>query len=378
MSHLQYAAEKAALLASGTTVLFAVDAPPPCFYNPLLANDILSFTIYPTASHHLAANDLLWRVVHARKFYASSLAALLPRNPPQHTPFAIALPMPLTRFLSAVTLSDMRAAVIYMLADAAQGEDPAGLAKMRAELPLSVWRRLTGLMEQTAAQRTAGFGVAEGAPAGITRASFLLDAALQTAPSNDYWKISIEVALAEPMMLGSMPIIRAPPNQREIGRICTRYLLQRQADLLELNSRDVAPKRAHVLLSLYEDWRKYTVICGSCELPRIWKLDSHDQNNNHGLESRYRRALLLLTHLVGTNRQAETWQRVAMLRSCAKEQTSFISWLPFQIVEQILIPVVVIQDGHEAAESLNEIDNRSNCMQLDVPVAKSSGICNRQ
>lgn len=362
MSHLQYGTEKAALLASGATVLFAIDAPPPSFYNPLLANDVLSFTIYPTSSSHLAANDFLWRVVHTRKFCSSLLATLLPRNPSHCTPFALTLPKPLTRFLSAVTLSDMRAAVIYMLADAAQGEDPGGLAKMRSELPHSVWRRLTSLMEQTAAQRRAGFGVAEGAPAGITRASFLLDAALQTAPSNDYWKISIDVGIAEPMMLGTTPIVEAPLGQRELGRKCTRYFLQRRADILESNGRDVGPKQAHVLLSLYEDWRKYTIVCGSCESPKIWI------PSNVGLESRYRRALLLMTQLVGSNCQAETWQRVAALRSCAREKTSFLSWLPCQIIEQILVPVVVIQDGQAASETLKRNDSRSICPESDTPI----------
>lgn len=345
MSYSQYAREKATLLASGNALLFATDASLPFLYESALIHDLLSFTIYPTSDAHLALNDLLWQLAHAKTFSAPMLSALLPQCAPSHIPFAIALSMPLARFLSAVSLSEMRAAVIYMLADAAQGEDAEGLDKMRAELPSSVWGRLTALMEQTAGQRTAGLGVGEGAPPGITRASFLLDAALQTAPCNDYWKISVDVAFAVPVESGGV-LTNSDPDDSEIAEECDWRCVPRPVCARDARG-NKSSESAVILQSLYTDWRRYADICSGIR-------PSPSKGTAESIHSRYTHAFALMTQLVGTSRQGQTWQRVEALRCCARKSGSFLSWLPCQIIEQVLVPRVVILEGKDAEDTLKK------------------------
>lgn len=349
-SHKEYASEKQNLLGTGTLVLFPTDGPPPHVTTPIVLPDLLFFTIYPTSEQDLYINELLWRMTQTSCFSQTKVAEVLPPNTPNCSAFAIAIPTQLACFLSSVTLSEMRSAVIYMLADAAQGEDPKGLAQMHADLPSCVWRNLTFLMEQTVAQRNAGWGIAEGATPGITRASFLLDAALQTAPSQDYWKIQVEIGFAEPMMMGNVPLTLVSREKKELGRHCLRVFSKLKAEEDAAQGVDLAPKRAQVLHSLYEDWCRYSAICSW--VPHISRRGCAGGRDQEETTSRYKDAFTLMTCLVGCDGQRYTWERVRSLRLCMSDTTSFVSWLPAQIVDQILVPMIVISDGEAATASL--------------------------
>lgn len=376
-SHKEYASEKKSLLGSGTLVVFPTDGPPPQVTTPTTSPELLFFTIYPTTMQDLQINELLWHMSHNTYFFQRKLATVLPPSAPKHPAFAVVIPAQLARFLASVTLNEMRAAVIYMLADAAQGEDPKGLAQMQADLPSCVWRSLTCLMEQTAAQRNAGWGVAEGASAGITRASFLLDAALQTAPSQDYWKIQIEIGFAEPMMIGNgnVPLTLATREKRDLGIRCLRVLSKLKADEDASNGDNMGPKRAQVLHSLYEDWCRYSAICSW--VPPNSCGERSRTGEREEVSSRYKDAFTLMTCLVGCDGQQYTWERVRSLRLCMSDTRSFVSWLPTQIVDQILIPMVVITDGQDAALALRarsppvEMDEQT--MEMDQQVGSCVG-----
>lgn len=349
-SHKEYASEKQNLLGTGTLVVFPTDGPPPQVTTPIVVPDLLFFTIYPTSEQDLYINELLWSMAQTTCFSQAKLAEVLPPSAPKCAAFAIAVPAQLARFLSSVTLSEMRAAVIYMLADAAQGEDPKGLAQMQADLPSCVWRSLNCLMEQSIAQRSAGWGIAEAATPGITRASFLLDAALQTAPSQDYWKIQVEIGFAEPMMMGNVPLTLVSREKQELGRHCLRVFNKLMAEEYATKGVDLAPTRAQVLQSLYEDWCRYSAICSW--VPPNSRRGCARTGDQEETTSRYKDAFTLMSCLVGCDRQRYTWERVRSLRLCMCDTASFVSWLPAQIVDQILVPMVVISDGEAATASL--------------------------
>lgn len=240
-------------------------------------------------------------------------------------------------------MSELHAAVIYMLADAAQGEDSKGLAQMHRDLHPSVWIDLVDLMERTVAQRMAGWGVADGASPEITRASFLLDAALQTASKHDYWKVQVEVGFAQPIMVGGSPLYSLESEGQEIAQFCWAYVMERHAQAQAEAGIDLNPKTALILHSLYKDWCRYVEICTSkwqkSEVCRV--------------------ALELLNRLVETGRQGPLWEKVDVIRNSAASASSFMSWLPPQIVEQVILPTVVVDEGNEAvAEKERKIAER--------------------
>lgn len=345
-SHKEFAPEKKKLLGSGTLVVFPTDGPPPRTTTPSISPELLFFTIYPTSEQDLQINELLWHMCQNTHFSQRKLATVLPPSAPKHPPFAVAVPRQLARFLSSVTLNEMRAAVIYMLADAAQGEDPKGLTQMQKDLPSCVWRSLTRLMEQTAAQRHAGWCVADGASSGITRASFLLDAALQTAPNQDYWKIQVEIGFAAPIVLGNLPRGPTGRRNRDLGVSCLRAVAILKAEEEASKKGCAGAKRARVLHSLYEDWCRYSAICSW--VPPSSCAEGSQLKEHQETSSRYKDAFTLMSCLVGCGGQQYTWERVRSLRQCMNDKQSFVSWLPSQIVDQVLTPMIVIADGQAA------------------------------
>lgn len=352
-SHQEYAYEKKRLLGSGALVVFPTDGPPPQVTTPVITPGLLFFTIYPTSVKDIQINELLWEMSQKTYFAQEKLAKVLPPTAPKDPIFAVLIPPQLARFLSSVSLNEMRAAVIYMLADAAQGEDPKGLAQMHADLPPCVWRSLSYLMDETLVRRNAGWGVAENAATGVTRASFLLDAALQTAPSQDYWKIQVEVGFAP---LALTPMIAHPPlaltskERRAIGFHCLRVFTKLKAEDDAARRDRAGPKRAQVLHSLYEDWRRYSAICSWIPNRSYGYRARNKDSEEHTW--RYKNAFTLMKCLVGCGRQRYTWERVRSLRLCRNDSNSFVSWLPPQIVDQVLVPMLVIIDGKTAALAL--------------------------
>lgn len=352
-SHQEYAYEKKRLLASGALLVFPTDGPPPHFTTPIISPGLLFFTIYPTSEKDIEINELLWQMSQNTYFAQEDIVKVLPSTAPKHPTFSVLIPSQLARFLTAVTLEEMRAAVIYMLADAAQGEDPKGLAQMHADLPPCVWRSLNCLMDETLVRRNAGWGVAEGAAAGVTRASFLLDAALQTAPNQDYWKIQVEIGFAKPIMT---PITRHYPlalTSEESIDLSIRSLrifttLKAEDDAAKHGGE--GPKRAQVLHSLYEDWYRYSAIC-SWIPKRPFDLGAPTRKSEK-FSLRYRSAFTLMTCLVECDRQRYTWERVRSLRLCRNDKKSFVSWLPQQVVDQVITPMLVMIDGKAAQLAL--------------------------
>lgn len=282
-------------------------------------------------------------MLHEAHFTQQQLQQILPPSAPKLPVYVIAIPSQLARFLQAVTLPDMHAAVIYMLADAAQGEDTKGLAQMHRDLPPSVWSDLVDLMERTVAQRMAGWGVADGASPEITRASFLLDAALQTASKHDYWKVQVEVGFVQPIMLGGLHLNSMESDGQEIAEFCWTYVMKRHAEAQAEAGIDLIPRTALILRSLYQDWCRYVEICAS-----KWRRSEACKV-----------ALELLNRLVETDRQRPLWEKINVIRDSAENAGSFISWLPPQIVEHVILPNVVVDEGNEAvAEKKRKIAER--------------------
>lgn len=176
-------------------------------------------------------------------------------------------------------MDEMRRSVIYMLADAAQGEDEDGLRRMRRALDPGVWNALRALLIRTRAP---------GLSPCISKASFMLDKALQSAQKHDYWKIDVDTALF---------VARNPTEAY---------------DPLGLDK-----ALAQVMASLYADWGAYH---------SIWS---------------GREVLGTMMRLVREGRQTEAWERVDQVRQCADRRGSLLAVLPRQVVDHLLVPMVL-------------------------------------
>lgn len=315
MSHREFPEEKQTI-TSNTHIVFATPAQPTA--TPLVSNNLLSFTIYPTTAADLADNEFLWHVIRDASFTPTAAHPVLSRRlaltytslPTSSVRlFALAFPTPLASFLRAVSLEEMHSSIIYMLADAAQGEDEAGLRDMRNHLAPTVWTALGALM------RRSGFDVGG---LSCSNASFMLDAALQTAQAHDYWKIETDAALFV-----------------ESSHIST---FEQQCDPAHLSH-----LRAHatVLASLYRDWATYA------SHTLIWESFLQTANPAPARQRARRNAALdTMMTLVRQKRHSDTWERVRELRRCAETHGNFLASLPPQVVEHLLIPLLVLDHHH--------------------------------
>ncbi|PXF40753.1 hypothetical protein BWQ96_09515 [Gracilariopsis chorda] len=193
LSYEQFPFEKASL--SHTHYLLF----PPSSYTPhpdhhaYSTSALLRFTIFPTCEQDLQRNDLLWHAVNAYSLCVPShlQPVLHPlRSFPEASIFALGIPHTLAAFLHNVSLWDMRQAVIYMLADAAQGESEQGLYHMRHTLCPPVWNALRNVL----------LGRHKPSPT-VDKASFLLDSALSSENSHDLWAIDVITAVSGPTTL---------------------------------------------------------------------------------------------------------------------------------------------------------------------------------
>lgn len=254
-SLLSYPRQKHDLFLSGARLSFPSPRLLPKSFSSLSVSSTtaLSFTIYPRHAADLELNRLLWRLIRTPLLDPVLIRrhlSLASAPSPDGFPFCLSIPPPLARFLETVSLQEMHLAVIYMLADAAQGEDASGLAEMRRELPTEIWDDVWAIV--TADESCCG--EEEDASGRVGHASHLLDIALSlTAATENYWRIPVTLR-----MMGA---------DGEKG------------------------ETAGVALSAWVDWWMYVEVCG-------------------GGEGKYGRGMEWMRCLNVTNRQGDVWQRV--------------------------------------------------------------------
>lgn len=220
---------------------------------------------------------MLWHAVKHSSFPTPQYhqPSLTPFQPlPQAHFFSICVPHKLAAFLNHVSLVEMRQAVIYMLADAAQGESEQGLQHMEKTLAPTVWTALKSAINGTAIPSPV-----------VDQASFLLDAALTADHSQDLWRIEIVAGIFAP---GNLPWMNGT-----------------------------------VLASMYEDWSLYT--------PYF---------------KEHRLSLLSMIGLIRQGRQADVWERIYTILLCTRLESSYISLIPDHIVESLIIPYVLYDEGY--------------------------------
>lgn len=300
------------LLHSKHTLLFAVSGRPRGAHT-LVSPHVIAFTIYPRSAQDVCANEFLWHAVRNSAFDQRDVRSLAPRAANM---YALCLPPQLAAFLSAVSLEEMHRSVLYMLADAAQGEDEQGLQTMHQDLAPDVWKALQQLMACGVGQTAAAHAQHQTASAArhcISHASFMLDEALQSAQAHNYWKIEVQAALF----------------------VDETHMLYESATLQ-------LQQRAALIQSLYHDWRHITTNCLIYERDLGARRPNGSNSRCSRERTRNKAILNTMLRLVREDAKHDMWQRVRTVLLCANRRGCLLATVPTQLIRHILIPYIVI------------------------------------
>lgn len=101
------------------------------------SRNIASFNLYPSTSHDLKINHLLWRVAQAGEYDPSNGNLLL-----GHNIISLAMPKEFFSLLSSVDETFLNYCIYEVLALISEDEDVEGLRLMESELEPTVWEKL--------------------------------------------------------------------------------------------------------------------------------------------------------------------------------------------------------------------------------------------
>lgn len=378
-----YTKEECASIEENTKLLFARDDARPLSEVTLQVkthSTLETFTIYPRSARDVAVNESIWWTVHESSFSSASWPKGESRGQAV-TVFALGIPTDLVRYLESVTLDEMYNSIICMLADAAKSEDEDGLLAMKADLCPTVWDHLVVLLTrgvvpmQQRHRRTLGpsdnrqdtSNFARTGPLTIPQrstpdnsnlprllgetictklrrgqesclyASFLLDQALKNAQAHDYWKIAISGAT----------YIEVDGPQRVIFDSPYGFMLD----------------------NLYQDWQIYAKSCMVSENRINFAREReefdgqelkcsgpHHARSTQAICVQRGRVLRTMMKLVHERQQEDTWVRARTVLQCADSRTSLLGRLPGQVVQQCIIPKVLIEETLDEGRNINAVE----------------------